>query len=226
MSVVKKTPEHEKIEELAKKVPAPLSWLIPDPYDPTSYIAPISGLSKMQYINELAKVGAPGAEFAQKIARKLLKPIREVGWLDQIARKLEQPLNRADRARIWVMGQRTSSGADLPMIKKNLEKMVADLGYRSNPHPSQIARPLTAVHEPGHILEMIITPEEIKGLHKTFLKMSDEVRLPLGQKIDVSLHNPKELLAEAYAQYIGGDSFKEFPLFVQHLVKKYHKLMR
>ena len=30
-----------KMQELSKKIPAPLSWLIPDPYNPSSYVAPI-----------------------------------------------------------------------------------------------------------------------------------------------------------------------------------------
>jgi len=225
MPVVKKTSTFEKIEEIAKKTPAPLSWLIPDPYDPTSYVTPIAGLSKMQYLKALSQVGAPGAEFARKISRRLLQPINEVGLIDKIAKKWGVRLTGKDRARIWMklpnLGPEQASLSELPALKSRLKGATADIGISSKP-----LRPLTAVHEPGHILEMIITPEETKGLHKTFLKMSDEVRLPLQQKIDVSLHNPKELLAEAYAQYIGGDSFKEFPPFVKHLVKKYHKLMR
>ena len=47
MPRVRKTPGFEKIEELAKKVPAPLSWLIPNPYDVGSYIMPVAGLTRL-----------------------------------------------------------------------------------------------------------------------------------------------------------------------------------
>lgn len=47
MSVVKKTPTFEKLEKLAERIPRPISWLIPDPYNPASYVMPITGLAKM-----------------------------------------------------------------------------------------------------------------------------------------------------------------------------------
>jgi len=61
MSYFKKTPEFEKMEDLSKKVPAPLSWIIPDPYSISSYIMPITGLTKMQALSKLAqKAGKSG----------------------------------------------------------------------------------------------------------------------------------------------------------------------
>ena len=48
MPYIKKTPEFEKMEEFSKKIPAPLSWLIPDPYNPTSYLIPVGGLAKLR----------------------------------------------------------------------------------------------------------------------------------------------------------------------------------
>jgi hypothetical protein len=44
------------VEELAGKVPAPLSWLMPDPYDPTSLIQPIGGIAKKQAIKKVVEV--------------------------------------------------------------------------------------------------------------------------------------------------------------------------
>jgi predicted nucleotidyltransferase len=48
MPYFKKTPAFEKMEELSKKVPAALSWLVPDPYDPTSYVMPVAGMTKVE----------------------------------------------------------------------------------------------------------------------------------------------------------------------------------
>jgi len=61
MPVTKKGAQTEigrKIEELAGKIPAPISWLIPDPKDPTNFIQPVGGLTKMmanKYVEGLKK---------------------------------------------------------------------------------------------------------------------------------------------------------------------------
>jgi len=39
--LVKKTEAGQKLEALAQR--APLSWILPDPYNPASYLAPIGG---------------------------------------------------------------------------------------------------------------------------------------------------------------------------------------
>lgn len=80
---------------------------------------------------------------------------------------------------------------------------------------------------PAHILEKVLTPDEWRGLRKAYINHN---MWELERYTGVSMHNERELLAEAYAQYIGGGShditFKEFPPFVKHLIKKYHKLLR
>ena len=64
MPVVRKTPEFEKIEQMARELPAPLSWFMPDPYDPSSYlhpIAPILGTMSREAILALGKGVKPRA---------------------------------------------------------------------------------------------------------------------------------------------------------------------
>jgi len=56
MPYIKKGSQTEigkKVEKLAEKVPAPLSWLIPDPYDPASFIQPIGGFTKQAAVKEV-----------------------------------------------------------------------------------------------------------------------------------------------------------------------------
>ena len=48
MPVYQLTERAQKMQELAKKVPAPLSWVMPDPYDPTSMITPVGGITKAE----------------------------------------------------------------------------------------------------------------------------------------------------------------------------------
>ena len=49
MAYIKKGAQTEigkKVEKLAQEVPAPLSWFLPDPYDPSSMIHPVGGLAR------------------------------------------------------------------------------------------------------------------------------------------------------------------------------------
>ena len=48
MPVYQLTERAQKMQELAKKVPAPLSWAMPDPYDPSSMITPVGGITKAE----------------------------------------------------------------------------------------------------------------------------------------------------------------------------------
>jgi hypothetical protein len=45
MPLFKPSETWQKLQELAEKTPAPISWLLPDPYSPTSYITPIGGVT-------------------------------------------------------------------------------------------------------------------------------------------------------------------------------------
>ena len=46
MSTFKPTDISQKLQALVDQIPAPLSWIVPDPYNPASYIMPVGGLVK------------------------------------------------------------------------------------------------------------------------------------------------------------------------------------
>jgi hypothetical protein len=71
MPYVRKSPTFEKMEELAGKIPAPLSWFVPDPKDPTSYIHPAAPIATMGVKNPLMK------KLLAVLGEKAGKP----GWL-------------------------------------------------------------------------------------------------------------------------------------------------
>jgi hypothetical protein len=47
----------KKIEKLAEEVPAPLSWLVPDPYDPSNMVMPVGGITKTMASNYFKRLG-------------------------------------------------------------------------------------------------------------------------------------------------------------------------
>lgn len=47
MPYFKKSPTFQKLEQLVEELPAPVKWIMPDPYDPSSYMMPIGGMTKM-----------------------------------------------------------------------------------------------------------------------------------------------------------------------------------
>ena len=238
-----------KIEELAKKVPG-AKYILPDPYEGTNFLMPLSGLTKMQYIKALAELGVPGRQFAGKVAKKILRPIEGVYPLKELPH-LERFTEFGDVGRLrggltsvshdpvgteliprlqeWMgrvlkkeKGPLPGGAEDLARIKSGIQEFRSSIGFGKEP------RVLTAVHEPGHIMYSFLTQREKGGMAKAFDQMESAGIIKKIQDIaGVSLHNPKELVAEGYAQYIAGTPiFKEFHPFVKHLIKKYHRLAR
>lgn len=84
MAVVKKTPEFEKIEQLAKRIPAPISWLLPDPYDPGSYIMPVGGLTKSQYIKGISDImGTKVQAYARRVPKKFIRDVEDIAHIKE-----------------------------------------------------------------------------------------------------------------------------------------------
>jgi len=92
----KPTEQAQKMAELAKKVPAPLSWLIPDPYNPASYMAPVGmpfyrvevprinykWLDTVRSVAEKTK-GWKGAFFGHRPNEEIESIVQELGHLLQ-----------------------------------------------------------------------------------------------------------------------------------------------
>ncbi|MEM2124984.1 MAG: hypothetical protein QXQ53_01140 [Candidatus Methanosuratincola sp.] len=53
MPIFERTEESKRLEQYAKKLPKPIQWLLPDPYDPSSYIHPIAGLTVTEGLKQL-----------------------------------------------------------------------------------------------------------------------------------------------------------------------------
>jgi hypothetical protein len=106
------------MEQLAQKVPAPLSWIIPDPYDPSSYMMPMAVIGKK-----------PLSKFAKQYAKLVKLGEREV-W--QFPGKYATP--EAGRAIGIPKNIRISQGVAptteiLEQLQKAYQASKSELGY-------------------------------------------------------------------------------------------------
>jgi len=74
MAVIKKTPMMEKMQDIAETAPFPVNWMLPDPYDPSSYIMPVGGFTK-QAAKRIAASKAKDFPMLKKELGDLIKVI-------------------------------------------------------------------------------------------------------------------------------------------------------
>jgi len=135
---VRKTPAFEKIEELAERVPAPLSWLIPDPYDVGSYLMPV-GITKsaaekavLPFLKQQFK-GRESEEFSRiirAIPKKLLAAIRDLRL--EFSPQLRRALNKETSGSFYPLSREivlyTGKKAKQP-ITRTLPHELGHLGH-------------------------------------------------------------------------------------------------
>jgi hypothetical protein len=213
-------PEKEKsdiaryIEEMVKSIPG-AKYVLPDPYDPSSYIHPVVGISKSAFTSAVEKLlGKESSIFAKRLPRGAIKDIDKLGTFSEVGwgeYKKSHPSYRAAYARKGV------KYSDQP---KPLSETITAID-------PTMAMPKTPYHEVGHNIFEELPRKEKDLLDKVYSSLGPEKRTDLIHKTDTNLFDANELFAEAYSRYITGDKlFDEFPTFVKHIVKKYHKLMR
>lgn len=72
-----KTKIGEQLQELAGKLPTPLNWLVPNPYDPSSYIVPIGGMTKQQILKSLEKLGVQRQAYMPSYVSRIPRGLRQ-----------------------------------------------------------------------------------------------------------------------------------------------------
>jgi len=212
------------VESFIKSIPGS-KYILPDPYEPTSYINPIVAITRGQLMNKLGELleGSYPSKVkstlavGQKIPRKLLKEIDEFGSFSELPKSKAKQVEAREGA---------YRGATWSKRKPNkvMETQKTTVGL--NP---RLFAPSTSAHEFAHELYYMLPEGEQKFLSKTFQNMSNDNLNNLIGKTRTSIFNSSELFSEAFAQYLlEGDrsNFKEFPPFVKHLVKKYYRLMK
>jgi hypothetical protein len=115
-----KPPQSEigtKIQELAKK--APLSWIAPDPYDPSSIVTPIGGMTKVAFTKQLRGILGKSKALDQLIEQT---PKKAIDFLNKVRFSKEIAHSGEYKAKEIALGKT----ADLQTVLHEVEHAIED----------------------------------------------------------------------------------------------------
>jgi len=164
-------------------------------------------------------------EYAQKTPRKLGQVIKGIEPFEHYLK--DKPKEMAERAfqswRAAIAKLRPESESPLSqeleyIMGINVPKTYGPRGARSY------------LHEAGHVLEDFIgkmSDEDHLRLWRAANRMPKEDVEWMEMMTGTVLSSPAEIIAEAFRAYKTGDKvFKEFPVTIKHMIKKYAKRAR
>lgn len=138
--ITPKTDIGSKIEKLAESLPYK-EWYLPDPYDPTSYIMPIGGITKEAFAKQITKLIGENPKtksLAEILPRKILQKIRQIRSTETLPEVFRKKVLGA-----WWPGEKTlhlNPKAGLDVAAHEIGEVAGDLLSRGKTVPDQISQ--------------------------------------------------------------------------------------